>query len=37
MKVPYPGAIDCDLHPAMPGMAALLPYGHSEQQLLQFR
>ncbi len=26
MKVPYPGAIDCDLHPAMPGAAALLPY-----------
>src|ERR1700716_1609709 len=26
MKVPYPGAIDCDLHPAMPGMAALLPH-----------
>jgi predicted TIM-barrel fold metal-dependent hydrolase len=25
MKVP-PGAIDCDLHPAMPGAAALLPY-----------
>src|ERR1700704_660108 len=26
MKVPYPGAIDCDLHPTMPGMAALLPH-----------
>ena len=26
MKVPYAGAIDCDLHPAMPGVAALLPY-----------
>jgi predicted TIM-barrel fold metal-dependent hydrolase len=26
MRVPYPGAIDCDLHPAMPPMAALLPY-----------
>jgi predicted TIM-barrel fold metal-dependent hydrolase len=26
MKVPYPGAIDCDLHPAMPSAAALLPY-----------
>jgi len=26
MKVPFAGAIDCDLHPAMPGAAALLPY-----------
>jgi len=26
MKVPFPGAIDCDLHPAMPSGAALLPY-----------
>src|SRR5260370_21614510 len=26
MKVPYAGAIDCDLHPAMPSAAALLPY-----------
>jgi uncharacterized protein len=26
MKVPYPGAIDCDLHPAMPSAASLLPY-----------
>jgi predicted TIM-barrel fold metal-dependent hydrolase len=26
MKVPYPGAIDCDLHPAMPSAAALLPH-----------
>jgi predicted TIM-barrel fold metal-dependent hydrolase len=26
MKVPYAGAIDCDLHPAMPSVAALLPY-----------
>jgi predicted TIM-barrel fold metal-dependent hydrolase len=26
MKVPYAGAIDCDLHPAMPGVPALLPY-----------
>jgi uncharacterized protein len=26
MKVPYAGAIDCDLHPAMPGALALLPY-----------
>src|SRR5262249_12737415 len=26
MKLPYPGAIDCDLHPAMPGVGALLPY-----------
>jgi hypothetical protein len=26
MKVPYAGAIDCDLHPAMPGAPALLPY-----------
>jgi predicted TIM-barrel fold metal-dependent hydrolase len=26
MRVPLPGAIDCDLHPAMPGVAVLLPY-----------
>jgi predicted TIM-barrel fold metal-dependent hydrolase len=26
MKMPVHGAIDCDLHPAMPGGAALLPY-----------
>jgi len=26
MKLPYPGGIDCDLHPAMPGAGALLPY-----------
>src|SRR5215831_18147371 len=26
MKVPFAGAIDCDLHPAMPGVPALLPY-----------
>jgi uncharacterized protein len=26
MKLPFAGAIDCDLHPAMPGAQALLPY-----------
>jgi uncharacterized protein len=26
MKVPFAGAIDCDLHPLMPGATALLPY-----------
>jgi predicted TIM-barrel fold metal-dependent hydrolase len=26
MKVPFAGAIDCDLHPAMPSASALLPY-----------
>jgi uncharacterized protein len=26
MRVPLAGAIDCDLHPAMPSAAALLPY-----------
>src|SRR5271156_2984920 len=26
MKLPYKGAIDCDLHPAPPSMAALVPY-----------
>jgi predicted TIM-barrel fold metal-dependent hydrolase len=26
MKVPYPGAIDCDLHLPMPNMSALMPY-----------
>src|SRR5215470_2178876 len=26
MKVPFTGAIDCDLHPAMPSTSALLPY-----------
>jgi predicted TIM-barrel fold metal-dependent hydrolase len=26
MKVPFPGAIDCDLHPTMPPTSALLPF-----------
>jgi predicted TIM-barrel fold metal-dependent hydrolase len=26
MKLPFTDAIDCDLHPAMPGVAALMPY-----------
>jgi hypothetical protein len=26
MKLPFQGAIDCDLHPAVPGVAALMPY-----------
>src|SRR6185503_1155996 len=26
MKVPLKGAVDCDLHPAMPSAKALLPY-----------
>ena len=26
MKVPFKGAIDCDLHPAMPRVTELLPY-----------
>ncbi|MGH7044322.1 MAG: amidohydrolase family protein [Acetobacteraceae bacterium] len=26
MAVPAPGAIDCDIHPALPGTAALVPY-----------
>jgi len=26
MKLPFRGAIDCDLHPAMPGAPALLSY-----------
>jgi predicted TIM-barrel fold metal-dependent hydrolase len=26
MKLPLEGAIDCDLHPGMPGVTALLPY-----------
>ena len=26
MKLPFTGAIDCDLHPAVPAMAALMPY-----------
>jgi predicted TIM-barrel fold metal-dependent hydrolase len=26
MKLPFSGAIDCDLHPAMPATPALLPY-----------
>jgi predicted TIM-barrel fold metal-dependent hydrolase len=26
MKLPLAGAIDCDLHPGMPGVRALLPY-----------
>ncbi len=25
-STPYAGAIDCDLHPAVPGMKVLLPY-----------
>jgi hypothetical protein len=23
---PFDGAIDCDIHPAVPGMSALVPY-----------
>jgi len=26
MKLPHKGAIDCDLHPGMPGMSELVPY-----------
>lgn len=26
MKVPFPGAIDCDIHPAVPATSALVPY-----------
>ena len=26
MKIPYPGAIDCDLHLPLPGMARLMPH-----------
>jgi hypothetical protein len=26
MKVPLKGGVDCDLHPATPNIAALLPY-----------
>ncbi|MGV7211805.1 amidohydrolase family protein [Bradyrhizobium sp. UFLA05-112] len=26
MRIPFAGAIDCDLHPPMPSMAQLLPY-----------
>lgn len=26
MKIPFPGAIDCDLHPPSPTMAQLMPY-----------
>ncbi len=26
LDAPSRGAIDCDVHPAVPGMAALLPY-----------
>jgi uncharacterized protein len=26
MKLPFAGAIDCDLHPAVPDVAALMPY-----------
>ena len=26
MSVPAPGAIDCDIHPALPSMQALVPY-----------
>src|SRR5262249_2296103 len=26
MSVPSPGAIDCDIHPALPSMQALVPY-----------
>jgi uncharacterized protein len=37
MILPYPGAIDCDVHPAVPSMAALLPYlsEHWREQVLQ--
>ena len=26
MTIPAPGAIDCDIHPALPGTDTLLPY-----------
>jgi predicted TIM-barrel fold metal-dependent hydrolase len=26
MKIPFPGAIDCDVHPALPATKALVPY-----------
>lgn len=26
MKLPYAGVVDCDLHPAVPDVAALMPY-----------
>ena len=26
MKIPFKGAIDCDVHPALPSTKALLPY-----------
>ena len=26
MSVPAPGAIDCDIHPALPSMQMLVPY-----------
>ncbi len=26
MTIPAPGAIDCGIHPALPGTATLLPY-----------
>ena len=26
MTTPAPGAIDCDIHPALPGMQVLVPY-----------
>ncbi len=26
MTIPAPGAIDCDIHPALPGTHVLLPY-----------
>jgi hypothetical protein len=26
MKLPFRGAVDCDIHPAPPPMSALLPY-----------
>jgi predicted TIM-barrel fold metal-dependent hydrolase len=36
VKLPRVGAIDCDVHPAVPGMKALLPYlpPHWREQLL---
>jgi predicted TIM-barrel fold metal-dependent hydrolase len=36
MKLPFTGAIDCDLHPAMPTTPALLPYleGYWREQLV---
>ena len=26
MTSPIPGGVDCDLHPALPGLKSLLPY-----------